>query len=72
MKTLFNKYNISLRTLIFTALGGAAGFSYYYFIGCEGGCAITSNPYISTAYGALMGLILAFPAKRKDEANNEN
>lgn len=41
-------------------LGGAAvGFGYYYFIGCAGGaCPITSNPYISTAYGALVGGLL--------------
>jgi hypothetical protein len=41
-------------------LGGAIGFAYYHFIGCVSGtCPITSNPYISTAYGALIGLILA-------------
>lgn len=72
MKTLLAKYNISFKTIIFVFLGGIAGFSYYYFIGCEGGCAITGNPYISTAYGAIMGLILAFPAKSKNEVKNEN
>lgn len=40
-------------------LGGAAGFAYYAFIGCASGtCPITSNPYISTGYGALIGIIL--------------
>lgn len=39
--------------------GGAAGFAYYFFIGCTGGaCPITSNPYISTVYGAAIGGLL--------------
>lgn len=38
--------------------GGAAGFAYYYFIGCVSGtCPITSNPYISTGYGAVVGFL---------------
>ena len=49
-------------------IGGAAlGFAYYYFIGCRTGtCAISSNPYISTAYGALVGAILAIPSRSKN------
>jgi len=40
------------------------GFSYYYFIGCQSGtCPITSNPYISTAYGMLMGVVLGVGGK---------
>jgi hypothetical protein len=40
-------------------LGGAAGFGYYKFIGCRTGtCPITSNPWISTIYGAVMGGLL--------------
>ena len=38
------------------ALGAAAGFSYWYFVGCNSGsCAITSSPINSTLYGAVMG-----------------
>jgi len=49
-----------LTTILFTAGGAAMGFAYYYFVGCASGtCPITSNPYVSTAYGALVGLLLA-------------
>ncbi|MFA6455913.1 MAG: DUF6132 family protein [Bacteroidota bacterium] len=44
---------------IASVLGGIAGYAYYYYIGCMSGtCAITSNPYISTGYGMLIGLLL--------------
>lgn len=50
-------------------IGAILGFAYYYFIGCASGtCPITSNPFISTAYGALMGLVFVWPGKKaKDE-----
>jgi len=57
-----------------SGLGGGAllGFLYYYYIGCaSGSCAITSNPYISTAYGALMGLVFMWPAKEEEPRNAE-
>lgn len=45
-----------LRYLLAIVAGGAGGFAYYYYIGCLAGtCPITSNPWISTAYGALIG-----------------
>jgi len=38
------------------ALGGVLGFAYYRFVGCKtGACPLTSNPWISTLYGALIG-----------------
>lgn len=35
--------------------GAAAGFFYWYAIGCEGSCAIQSSPLLSTLYGLLLG-----------------
>jgi len=36
-------------------LGGAAGYGFYRFIGCRTGtCPITSNPWLSTLYGAFL------------------
>jgi len=40
-------------------LGAAGGYAYYKFIGCKTGvCPITSNPWISTLYGALIGSMM--------------
>ncbi|MFP4368423.1 MAG: DUF6132 family protein [Bacteroidota bacterium] len=53
-------------------IGGAAGYAYYYFIGCNSGsCPITSNWHISTAYGVLLGVIAAFPAKKNKEIRHD-
>jgi hypothetical protein len=51
--------NIWLKRGAAVLLGSIGGFAYYYFIGCASGtCPISSNPYISTAYGALIGVVL--------------
>jgi hypothetical protein len=48
-----------LKPLIGILVGGGLGFAYYYFIGCQSGtCPIQSNPFIATAYGAIVGLVL--------------
>jgi len=45
---------------LFIVGGGAAGYAYYRFIGCaSGACPISSNPYISTIYGAVMGYLMS-------------
>jgi hypothetical protein len=44
--------------------GGILGFLYYKFIGCNQGCGITGSPINSTLYGAMMGVILAWPTKQ--------
>lgn len=38
--------------------GAIAGYAWYYFVGCASGtCPISSNPYISTVYGAVVGVL---------------
>ena len=40
-------------------LGAAGGYLYYAYIGCVSGtCPITSNPWLTTGYGTLIGLTL--------------
>ena len=59
------------RTLPGVALGAIAGYAYYHFIGCtSGSCPITSNPWISTVYGAAMGGLLV-PWKRSPKGREE-
>lgn len=42
-------------------LGGAVlGYTYWALVGCNtGACPITSNPVLTTAYGALVGLAVS-------------
>ena len=52
-------------------IGGAGGFAYYYFIGCTSGtCPITSNPYISILWGAVMGYLVLDMFKKKEHETN--
>ena len=47
------------KTIVAVLVGAIGGYLYYHFIGCESGqCAITSNPYMSVLFGAVMGLFI--------------
>ncbi len=49
-----------VRLVLFALLGALVGFGYHRFIGCRSGaCPIWANPFASTAYGALLGYLLA-------------
>ncbi len=50
-------------------IGAMGGYAYYYYVGCVSGtCPITSNPFISTAYGAGVGaLFINWKGKSKKE-----
>lgn len=40
--------------------GALAGYLYYSLVGCKTGtCPLTGNPYISTLFGGIFGLLLA-------------
>lgn len=43
------------------ALGAVLGYAFYKFVGCRtGACPITSNPWMSTLYGAVLGGLAAW------------
>ena len=47
-------------------LGAAAGYAYWYFIGClNGSCPITGKWYTSTVYGAVVGASWLLPTRKK-------
>ena len=59
-------------TIIGIVVGAAAGYLYYYFVGCSGGtCTITSKPTNSTIYGAIMGGLL-FNTFQKTNHSKQN
>jgi hypothetical protein len=48
-----------VRIVLGVVIGGLLGFGYYKMVGCStGSCPITSSPYTSTLYGAVMGLLI--------------
>jgi hypothetical protein len=47
------------RTVAFAVGGAVLGFGYYKLVGCRSGtCPITSNPYISTLFGVVIGFLV--------------
>lgn len=49
-----------LKIIISAVVGGGLGFGYYKLVGCASGtCPLTSNPWISSIYGAVMGVLIA-------------
>jgi hypothetical protein len=63
------KYKLEILGLI---TGAIAGWWYWYFVGCASGtCPITSNPYISVVYGAVMGGLAFSIFKKQPEKTKE-
>ena len=49
-----------LRIIIGAVVGGGLGFAYYKSVGCStGACPLTSNPFISSLYGMVLGALVA-------------
>ncbi len=47
-----------MRTEIGILVGAALGFAYQRLIGCRTGtCPLSSNPFIATIYGGLLGFL---------------
>ncbi len=66
MSGIYSARPLWQRRAVFGFIGAVGGFAYYHYIGCATGtCPITGNPYLSTAYGTLMGLLI--PVQKKAE-----
>ena len=68
---LFYRYKFYVIGIL---LGFLAGYLYYAQIGClTGSCAITSNPWASTAYGGIFGYFITDMAgkRKKPEFKDE-
>ena len=49
-----------MHAIVGIVVGGLLGYGYYRLVGCSTGtCPITSNPWISTLYGAAMGFMIS-------------
>lgn len=66
---MFKKYRL---TILGFVLGAIFGYLYYHFVGCASGtCAITSKPWNSTLYVAMMGGLLFNIFEKKPKKNSE-
>jgi hypothetical protein len=61
---------IPVIAVIGLVVGAIGGYIYYATVGCVSGtCAITSNPWISTAWGGAFGYLVfdMFNGRKKQE-----
>ncbi|NVO02648.1 MAG: hypothetical protein HXX09_08065 [Bacteroidetes bacterium] len=72
---LLLKSSFSTKNIIGLILGAIGGFLYYTYYGCASGtCPLSSNPWITTIWGATMGYLLfgMFDKKEKPITEEEN
>lgn len=51
---------MQLKAILIVLIGGLAGYLWHRLVGCStGACPIAANPYVSTLWGAGIGLLLA-------------
>jgi len=49
-----------LRIFIGALVGAGVGLLWYKLVGCPtGGCPLTSNPVVTSVYGAVVGALVA-------------
>ena len=55
---------ISVKLIVGIIVGAGLGYGYYRLIGCaSGSCPLTSNPWVTTIYGAGLGLLFTLGGK---------
>lgn len=70
---ILNNKQYIIASIIFVVAGILAGYIYYITVGCStNGCAITSNPFISSLWGGLIGYLLSGVVfKKKKPTDNK-
>lgn len=59
----------SIWSITGTILGGIGGLIYFNYFACtSGSCMITSNPWLTTLWGAVVGYLLGSTIKSKNIA----
>ncbi len=54
------------RVIFSTVAGILIGYLYYRFIGCYSGtCSITSDPFVSSVYFGIIGLLFGLVIKKE-------
>ena len=67
IKKVFTQHWLTLLGVVIGALGG---YLYWLYIGCSSGsCPITSSPFLSSMWGAIMGGLLFSIFKREEKSN---
>lgn len=70
MKSFIKK---NILGIIGIVVGTIGGYAYYYYIGCKSGtCPLTSNPYISMLFGAIMGHLIRDVFKKNEKKSDKN
>ena len=60
-------------SIVGTLVGAAAGYAYYYYIGCiTGTCPIQTNPWLSTLFGGLIGFLIFSEVSKYISGGNDN
>lgn len=60
----------SIWSIIGIVVGAIGGYIYYRMVGCStGGCPITSNPWLTMVWGAVLGYLLGSMFTKKEKTN---
>ncbi len=55
-----------LRPALFILGGAAVGAIYYYLVGCQGSCPISSSLWLTMAYTGVIGWLLSGITKKSE------
>lgn len=63
---------IPLTAMIGIVVGAIGGYIYYWQVGCASGtCPLTSNPYLTMLWGAVMGYLVGDMFTKKKPTEKE-